>query len=359
MQVRKSRLILAAAVILVAVSGAAWFMTRPVADGVVGYTRGAAHAPARGSDLTFDLWYPSGPGGRAVTVGGNGVFHGTAAGRDAPRAAGRFPLVLLSHGAGGNAGQFGWIASALATAGYAVALPNHPGSTSGDASAAEAVRLWLRPPDVSAVLDAIEADPAAWPGIDLDRVAVLGFSAGGYVALAVAGARVDPARLATFCDDGPRGMSDCAFLSAGGVDLHAMDLSPAAQDLRDPRVDAAVAIDPGTVETLTEESLAAIRIPVLLVNLGDEAAVPPPVHARAASEAIPQATYSVVPDATHFSFLPECWPRGAAILRDEGELDPLCDDAGGRSRADIHAELRDLIAGWLDATLGPGTTSQF
>jgi predicted dienelactone hydrolase len=227
-------------------------------------------------------------------------------------------------------------------------LPNHPGSTSGNASALEAVRIWERPQDISAVLDAITAHPEDYPYMDLDRIGVLGFSAGGYTALALAGARVDPGRLAAFCDNGGRGMSDCGFFARFGVDLHALDLDPAAQDLRDPRIRFAVVVDPGIVETLTSDSLARIDIPTLVLNLGDEKRIPAPVHARALADTVPGADYRIIPDATHFSFLAECKPRGPEILAAEGEPDPLCDDAGGRSRADIHAELLAVIRTFLD-----------
>ena len=69
-----------------------------------------------------------------------------------------------------------------------------------------------------------------------------------------------------FCDDADHGMSDCAFLANFGVDLHMMDLSPAAQDLRDPRIKAAVIIDPGIIEKITADSLAEINIPMLILN---------------------------------------------------------------------------------------------
>lgn len=319
------------------------YATAPAYDGRVGITYSEAYAPARDTEVDFHIWYPAKPGGRRVTVGGNGVFFGTPAGRNAPHIEGKSPMIVMSHGAGGNAGQFGWIASSLAQAGYVVVLPNHPGSTSGNASAEAAVRVWERPTDISAVLDQIVDHPQNYPFIDTDRIAALGFSAGGYTAMAVSGARVDPDALQRFCDDGDHGMSDCAFLARGGVDLHALDLSPAAQDLKDPRIKAAVIIDPGIVETLTPESLAQIDIPMLIVNLGDAGTVPAGVDARSAAHAIPTAQHKLVGDAVHFSFLAQCKPKGAAILAREGEPDALCADAGGRERDAIHKELEALI----------------
>jgi len=37
-----------------------------------------------------------------VTIGGNGFFYGTEADRSASHANGQLPMVVMSHGAGGN-----------------------------------------------------------------------------------------------------------------------------------------------------------------------------------------------------------------------------------------------------------------
>ncbi|MGC1505224.1 MAG: prolyl oligopeptidase family serine peptidase [Sulfitobacter sp.] len=334
-----------------AVAWAGYEFTRAPYAGTTGITYGAAFAPARQTEVDFHIWYPAQPGGRAITVGGNGVFYGTPAGRDAPHITGRHPMVILSHGAGGNAGQFGWIAAALAEAGFVVVLPNHPGTTTGNASAEAAVRVWERPKDVSAVLDEITGHPDVYPYIDTTRIASLGFSAGGYTAMALSGARVNPDLLQRFCDETDHGMSDCAFLTHFGIDLHDFDLSPAAQDLTDPRIKAAVIVDPGIVETITPESLKEISTPMFVINLGAEETVPLGVYAKEAAALMPRASYTAVPDAIHFSFLAECKPKGPLILEKEGELDALCDDAGGRSRADIHRQLTQMIVSNLQSAL--------
>ena len=95
-----------------------------------------------------------------------------------------------------------------------------------------------------------------------------------YTAMATSGASVDPDLIQGFCDDADHGMSDCTLLAHFGVDLHMMDLSPDAQDLRDPRIKAAVIIDPGIIEKITAGSLAEIDIPMLILNLGDEDTIP-------------------------------------------------------------------------------------
>lgn len=342
----------AAACVTIAVGWGGYDVFRPAYTGTVGIAHGSAYAPVRDRNVSFNIWYPAYPGGKAVTVGGNGVFFGTPAGRQAPRRDGTFPLVIISHGAGGNAGQFGWIASRLAESGYVVVLPNHPGTTSGNASAEAAVRVWERPLDVTAVLDHMTDHADDFANVDFDSVAVVGFSAGGYTALALSGARVDPHLLQSFCDESDHGMSDCAFLRHFGVDLHRMDLSLAAQDLRDTRVNTGVIVDPGIISTITADSLSEIKIPLYVINLGTQESVPAGVHALKAAQLVPNAQHVFIPDATHFSFLAECKERGPQILENEGELDPLCEDGSGRSRSNIHDDLADRIVAYLDQVIG-------
>ena len=338
----------ATVVFAAAVGWGGYELFRPGYNGSAGITYGNAYAPVRDTNISFDIWYPAFPGGKAVTAGGNGVFYGTKAGRNAPRQEGTFPLVIISHGAEGNSGQFGWIASQLAESGYVVVLPNHPGTTSGNASAHAAVRVWERPQDVTAVLDHMSENQNDFSYVDLNTISVLGFSAGGYTAMAVSGARVDPERLQSFCDETDHGMSDCAFLRHFGVDLHAVDLTPAGQNLRDDRVKTGVIVDPGIISTMTAQSLSEIEIPLYIINLGTNETVPAGVHALEASRQIPKAHHEFVPETTHFSFLAECTERGPKILENEGELDPLCDDGGGRSRREIHDDLAVRIIAYLE-----------
>jgi predicted dienelactone hydrolase len=59
---------------------------------------------------------------------------------------------------------------------------------------------------------------------------------------------------------------------------------------------------------------------MMIINLGEEETVPTGVYAKDAAARMGQATYTTLPEATHFSFLAECKPRGAAILKKEGSL---------------------------------------
>ncbi|MGB0866540.1 MAG: alpha/beta hydrolase family protein [Granulosicoccaceae bacterium] len=318
----------------------------------VGVSQTQVFAAERDRDIELVLWYPAGTGGQPVSLGENGLFYGTPAVQGAAVAEGKYPLVVISHGGGGNGAQFGWLANTLVEQGFVVAAPNHPGSTTGDSSAHEAVKVWLRAADVSAVLDGISGEHALAASVDLERVGVFGFSAGGYTALAVAGARVDEQVLRGFCDESSKTLSDCAFLQRGGVDLHQVDLTSAGRSNADERVDAVFAVDPGIATALTAQSLAEIELPVALLNMGEADRVPAALDASTAAQVIQGVQFSRIEDGHHFSLLPRCKPAGPVILKEEGELDPLCDDVeGGRPRVELHRQIARQVSRFFDEVL--------
>lgn len=299
-------------------------------------------APERGRPIEITLWYPAGGGGTFSLVGRNAVFEGVPARQDAAIADGEFPIVLLAHG-GLRAAQYlgGWIASDLAARGFIVVITQPP--RLGDRSAQAAVReVWLRPADLSAALTAIERDASLAGHIQADRVGALGFLLGGTSALALAGARIDPEHYMRSCDQEGTGL-DCAWFAKNGVDLHESDPRRLARSNLDERIEVAIAIDPEQSASFTRASLMEMTVPVDIINLGKRETVAPGLDAEGLETLIPAGRYHRVPDATPFSSFDQCRLQGPDILRGEGEDEAICRDGGGRTRADIHAQLAEMI----------------
>lgn len=307
----------------------------------------------RGADLDVTVWYPASPGGEAVLLGASVFFKGTKAMRNAPISTGRFPLILLSHGAGlaGRAEAMSWIATALAKEGFIVAAPTHPGNTGPDRSAAETMKLWLRPPDLSETLDAISNNEAFQPHVNADSTGVLGLSMGGNTALSIAGARLDPELLANYCDTNDLNASLCDWVRLSGVDLQAMNKEVASRDNRDERIGFVMAIDPVPVDVFAVESFSEISLPVTLINLGKEGEIPLTAQAANIAKAIPDANYEAIEDASHFSMFAECKPGASEIAVQEGIEEPICTDGNGYSRDAIHAQLIDIIVAAFNRAL--------
>jgi predicted dienelactone hydrolase len=278
------------------------------------------------------------------------LFEGVAVFEKASLAAGAYPLVVLSHGSGGNAANLGWLAAALAADGFIVVAPNHPGTTSGDSRQADTLKIWNRPMDLSQVLTHVLADADLAGHIDKKHMSLAGFSMGGYAVLAAAGVKVNAEAFARYCDANQDPASDCAWYKRGGVDFHNLDAAHFDQSNLDARFTAVIAIDPALVDAFVSDSLFQLHVPALLINLGNPGKIPHGVDASEVTGQMPNAQYHTVTGATHFSFLGLCKADGKEILAKAGEDEPLCGD-GGRSRADIHDEIVGQVLGFLKSKL--------
>lgn len=295
----------------------------------------------RGRDIMVTVWYPAGPGGKNVTLGESPLFMGTEAMLNAPIAEGQYPVVLLSHGAGlaGTPEAMSWIAVPLAKQGYVVAAPLHLGNGGIDRSATETIKLWLRPPDISATLDALQGQPFLENHLQLGSVGVLGLSMGGSTALSLAGARIDPSRLANYCDNLATNPSLCGWMKQSGVDLHQMDVTSAGRDNRDGRITFAMAIDPAPVDVFEMASFQEISIPVEIINLGQPDEIPSTALASGVAAAIPAGRYAILTDANHFSMFGVCKPDAPTLAKADGIEEPICSDGSGHTRTKVHQEL--------------------
>ncbi|MDW6024327.1 hypothetical protein SAZ10_21485 [Mesorhizobium sp. BAC0120] len=318
------------------------------ADPIAGYDRFEVAAPHRAAPVAASVWYPVGTPTYRGLIGDNAVFEGSSAYVGAAIAEGRFPLVLLSHGSGGNMDSLSWLCSRLAIRGAMVLAVNHPGSTSGDSSPRRSIRLTERAADLKAALDQILADPAFGPHVDRSRIVSLGFSLGGATALNLAGAQMDRDLYRDYCARFGKEAPDCIFMTKGGVDL--ANLPDAFEGkMRDPRIAGAIAVDPGFSYAITETSIAAMALPVLLINLGgDERWMAGDVSARGSNLVgrLPHVEYATAAPANHFTFLALCKPGARERLAEEHD-DPVCDDPAGANRAAIHEKIVERIAAFM------------
>ena len=339
----------ASGALVVRVLGAAFAVLSAAVPGRadVGYRAAEIAVDHREVPVPLHLWYPAEEGTPAAFVGRNAMFVGIEVHPGARPVPAPAPVVLMSHGSGGNAANLGWIAVELAERGMVVAAPNHPGTTSGDSVPARTVMPWERAWDMVAVLDRLVRDPPGGIEVDPDRVATLGFSLGGHTALRLVGARASKDAFVEYCEGNDA--LDCGWLREGGVDLGAIE-APLYEGMdRDPRVVAAVAVDPALARATTAESLAAVEAPVLLLSLGARDALPAAFDLDSMAVALPDARRRFVEGAVHFSFLGACRTLGRIVIG-ALEEEPICEDPG-RPRAEIQAELRAVIGGFLEEVL--------
>ncbi len=255
--------------------------------------------------------------------------------RPSQQASGR--LVAISHGLWDGPESFeGW-GRHLASHGYTVLLPRHPGSDrnqqqamlSGKVPPPGPAELRLRPLDISALIDAVAAGTLGLPpGVDTRSVVVMGHSWGATTALQLAGARPRSQLLQKRCNDlqdPQRNLSwvlQCSFL--GATDQAA---------LADPRVKAVVAVSPPMALLFDAEAAPVFQGRVLLVSGSRDWVVPPGPEAIA-----PMARIARHGDNGHRLVL-----VGGG---DHFNLGSPYDQAGG--------PLRGLMLGWVNGAFAAG-----
>ncbi len=225
------------------------------------------------------------------------------------------PVIVISHGLGSDRNSFAYLAEHLASYGFVVAVPEHPGSNSQQLQALLSGRTDRvtnprefvdRPLDVKYLLDELtrlsQSNPAFRGHLNLDQVGVVGQSYGGYTALALAGAKINFAELKKDCPTPKDTLNISLFFQCLAVRL------PQVQyNLSDPRVKAIIAINPVDSQIFGQDSLSQIKIPVMIVS-GSNYTVAP-----ALPEQIKPFTWLTTPnkylvlinDGTHFSTIVE------------------------------------------------------
>ena len=244
----------------------------------------------------------------------------------------KHPLIMLSHGRGSDAWQYVWLAQALASHGYIVAALNHYRANTYDRQIGYlANMIWQRPVDVSLDIDHLLADPVWGPRIDADRIGVTGHSQGGFTALWIGGARLNPDVFLAFQR---RFINNPQIPEAIRKELP-LDAAPAL-NVADHRVKAVMAMAPGIIQAFGMDAagLGELKVPAFLTVGASDTQTPPKENAVFAASHIPHSQVWVIPGAVdHEIFTNECDEEG------RNEFPEGCIDKPGVNRHILHGEI--------------------
>jgi predicted dienelactone hydrolase len=289
-------------------------------------------------EVPFDalVWYPT-DDDDAVWKTGPFVLQ---ANHDAAVAAGRFPIVLLSHGGGSSGGSpmvLGDLSAALARNGFIVIAPFHGN---------RAPALRLRPPQMLQALAAVLADKRFKAQADPARLGMMGFSLGGAVTLSLAGAIPDAGHFAAYCDSHWEDVASCANAPTGGgpVIEGAIRDAITAEVTKPVTLKAIALLDPFAA-VFDHAGLAAVTMPVLVIRPNDSA-LGAAGNALALKADLPKPPLYLVIPGGHFIFTDVCTPALAATEPD------LCQDPPDVNRAAVHAYIAPRIVQFFQNALG-------
>lgn len=277
-------------------------------------------------------------------------------------AARNLPLVVISHGLGETRKTFAYLASHLASHGYAVALPEHVTTSAqsfdnilvGISSPPGPQALIDIPTDIRFVLDQLAATPAIAARVQTQKAAVIGHSYGGYGALAVAGAPLSPQNARQQCEPLDRFRNNLSTL----LQCIAINLPQPSYSLADPRIVAAVAADGLASDVFGAASLSQVSVPTLIWGGTRDVVTPPQPEAIAAFQQLGsrQKWLALAVNGTHFTVLPP------ATQTAQGFQIPLPPELIGPSQAAGNLLFQGLTLAFLDqnfrgqsATLLPST----
>lgn len=180
------------------------------------------------------------------------------------------PVIVFSHGLGEKPENYQKMAKLLASQGFLVAMPQHPGSdTQYKKDLAEGFTRDIfslnefidRPLDLSYTLDELEKRNATeFEGrLNLKKVGAFGHSFGGYTALAVAGATLDFEHLQKDCDSTASRFNQAILLQCRGLKL-----PQPIPKLKDERIGAVLVYNPVNASLFGPNGLAQVNIPVFV-----------------------------------------------------------------------------------------------
>ncbi|AJD56878.1 alpha/beta hydrolase [Synechococcus elongatus] len=221
------------------------------------------------------------------------------------------PVVIISHGLGEDRGNFAYLAQFLASHGFVVVLPEHVGSSSRQFASAAAgfanppgpQEAIDRPQDIRFVLDRLMLEPQWRFRVNTRRVAVLGHSYGGFTALMLAGAVIEPEKIRAACSSVERLM----LVPSASLQCSLGRLPRDRYDLRDPRVVAVLPISPFASKVFEPAALNQVQTPTLLWSGSADLIVPTLAEAIQPFQRLgsPNKHLVVAVNATHFSVLGE------------------------------------------------------
>jgi predicted dienelactone hydrolase len=180
----------------------------------------------------------------------------------------QIPVIIISNGLGAGRDRFEQLAHHLASYGFAVVIPDHPGSNAQRQKefyqgyykeGFDATEYINRPLDISYILDKLEKLNSSQfhNQLNLQRVGIFGYSFGGTTALALAGAPINFEQLDQDCEE-HKSIINISIVHQ----CRALELPRKTYNLKDNRIKAAYVFVPFGKSLYGQAGISQIDIPI-------------------------------------------------------------------------------------------------
>ncbi len=190
---------------------------------------------------------------------------------------------------------------------------------------------WQRPQDVSFAIDRLSEEGLFNTELKTDKVIMLGHSSGGFTSFAMVGARLEAGKSEAYCASNKAKMDKgCHY----GQQSKRKPMSEEAREtiglqqaqMQDERVAAVIALDPALGHALSEQSLAKIKVPALVIGSVNNDFLPYTAHAKYYADHTPGANLvGIEQGAGHFVYIDQCdhdrKVKGISLCKDSEGVD--------------------------------------
>lgn len=296
----------------------------------------------RNRPLKTEIWYPT-KDTTKFNVTKEYPFKLPPTSKDAAPIAEKSPLILLSHGTGGNRISQMWLACELASNGFIVAAVDHYGNTLDNKIPENFVKVWDRPLDISFALDNLLNASEFNSTIDSTRIGMAGFSLGGYTTIALAGGVLNYELLKEFSNT-EEGKVEFDLPELGDVSKlitpEIIELgNKENRYLKDNRISAFIAMAPAIGQGFNEKSqFEKVNKSVLIIGAQNDERTPVNTNAKHYSELLDGSKYiELRGQVGHYIFMNEAKNRlkrnAPIVFKDDKSV----------NRDEIHKEVSTMI----------------
>lgn len=256
------------------------------------------------------------------------------------------PLILYSHGRGSDYQELRYLMEHLASHGYTVIVPEHPGSNATFVdknlflSPTEVIE---RPQDLIFTLDELEklniSDPRFKGKFNTNNTLVFGYSFGGATALALAGGELQIDQLRQSCDQ-----SFITFSLGKATQCLAAELPNDRYRFSDPRIKRAISFAPTASVIFGKTGLNKVQVPTLILTQSADKVTPALPEQIAIFPQIPTEKLLLgVVGATHLSV------RDPETIGDQSWI-PVTPISGGEIVGDASQDVKNYAKSIVLAT---------